>query len=97
MTRPILILLIAIGGLAACKKSPPPETPPIAPRTDFSAEEFGIGKTHTKNKACNREIDQLLETVRACYNEQSASRCEALQRKQSDQIARLKNSNRCQH
>ena len=96
MSRRIIILLVAALGLIACKKTPPPETPPIQPRSDFSAEEFGIGRAHTKNQACNREIDGLLDKVRVCYNEQSPSRCEALQRKQSDSITRLKNSTRCQ-
>ena len=97
--KPYLMLFImvtlVVGG---CKQKPPPDQPSrTPPRTDFSPEEFGIGRKHTKSTACNREIDQLLEQVRRCYGSRPTAECEALQRGNSDKIARLKNTSRCSH
>ena len=89
----LMLLALVVGG---CKKAPP-ETPSRTPhRTDFAPGEFGIGKAHSKNAACNREIDALLEPVRQCYNSgRPEAECSALQQANSDQIARVKNSLRC--
>lgn len=97
--KPYLLLFImvtlVVGG---CKQKPPPDQPSrTPPRTDFSPEEFGIGRKHTKSVACNREIDQLLEQVRRCYGSRPTAECEVLQRGNSDKIARLKNTSRCSH
>jgi hypothetical protein len=91
----LMALTLAVGG---CKQKPPPDEPSrTPPRTDYSAEDFGIGRNHTKSAACNREIDQLLEQVRHCYGARPMAECEALQRGNSDKIARLKNTSRCYH
>ena len=91
----VVFLALVAGG---CKKSPPPDAPSRTPqRTDFTPEEFGIGKAHTKDSSCNREIDALLEPVRLCYNNRRPeAECSALQQANSDKIARIKNSLRCQ-
>lgn len=91
----LLVLLALLGG--GCKKPPPPDEPSrTPPRTDFAPEEFGIGRKHTRNAACNREIDRLLEPVRLCYNSRPTAECDALQQVHSEKIARIKNSVRCQ-
>ena len=92
-----LIALTVLAMLAACGKGA--ETEPYKKtehRRDFAPEEFGIGRQHTRDHACNREIDQLLDAARICYNTRTEAECVALQEKQSDRIARLKNSVRCQ-
>ena len=92
-----LIALTVLATVAACGKDT--ETEPYKKtehRRDFTPEEFGIGRQHTRDHACNREIDQLLDAVRICYNTRTEAECVALQEKQSGHIARLKNSVRCQ-
>lgn len=82
--------------ISACKQKPPPEPPArTPPRTDFSAAEFGIGRKHTPDAACNREIDQMVEQVRQCYNTRPTAECDVLRSADSAKIARLKNSMRC--
>jgi hypothetical protein len=90
-----IVVALSVGG---CKQKPPPDEPSrTPPRTDFSPEDFGIGRKHTKSTACNREIDQLLEQVRLCHGSRPASECDVLQRGNSDKIGRLKNTSRCSH
>jgi hypothetical protein len=89
-------LAVIVLGAAGCKQKPPPAAPSLTPpRTDFVPEDFGVGRAHTKNAACNREIDQMLDQVRLCYNSRSTAECDLLQRSESEKIARLKNSRRC--
>jgi hypothetical protein len=91
----IIVVVLVVGG---CKQKPPPEQPShTPPRTDYTPEEFGIGRNHTKSKICNREIDQLLDQARLCYASRPLPECEVLQRGNSDKIGKLKNSNRCSH
>ena len=89
-----LIALVALAALAACDKTPEPYQK-TEHRRDFAPEEFGVGRPHTPDSTCNREIDQLLDAVRLCYNTRPEPECMALQEKQSERIARLKNSVRC--
>jgi len=90
-----IVVALLMGG---CKQKPPPDEPSrTQPRTDYTPEEFGIGRNHTKSKICNREIDQLLDQARLCYVARPLPECEVLQRGISDKIGRLKNSNRCSH
>lgn len=97
--KPYLLLFMAVTlVVGGCKQKPPPEQPSrTPPRTDFSPEDFGIGRKHTKSNTCNREIDQLLEQARVCYGSRPTSECEVLQRGNSDKIGRIKNSSRCSH
>lgn len=91
-----LLALAVLAVLTACDKST--ETEPYKKtehRRDFAPEEFGIGRLHTQDRACNREIDQLLDAVRICYNTRPETECATLQEKQSDRITQLKNSTRC--
>ena len=88
-----VVMILSAGG---CKQKPPPDLPSrTPPRTDFSPEDFRIGRQHTKSLACNREIDQLLEAVRLCYGSRPMTECEALQRDNSGLIGKLKNTSRC--
>ncbi len=90
-----IVAALVVGG---CKQKPPPDEPSrTPPRTDFSPEDFGIGRKHTKSTTCNLEIDQLLEQVRLCYGSRPITECEVLQRGNSGKIGRLKNSSRCSH
>jgi len=96
----LLMFMAAVLVVGGCKQKPPPEEPARTPiRTDFSPEDFGIGRKHTKDPACNREIDLLLDQARLCYGYGSrpATECEALQSSNSHKIGRLKNSSRCSH
>lgn len=92
-----LIALTVLATLAACGKGT--ETEPYKKteyRRDFTPEEFGIGRQHTRDHACNRDIDQLIDAVRICYNTRTEAECVVLQEQHSGRIARLKNSLRCQ-
>lgn len=90
-----LIAALLVGG---CNQKPPAAEPSrTPPRTEYSPEEFGIGRKHTKSAACNRQIDQLLDQARVCYVARPMSECETLQRDNTAKIARLKNSSRCSH
>lgn len=98
MKRKLLLLVVVALAVGGCKQKPPPDEPSrTPPRTDYAPEEFGIGRNHTKNAACNREIDRLLEQVRLCYGSRPIPECEALQGDNSSKIARLKNTSRCSH
>ncbi len=91
-----IVLTIALALLYACGKPPEPEPyQKTEQRRDFMPDEFGIGRAHTKDSRCNRDIDALLNEVRACYNASSPRDCTAVQERNSDRIARLKNSARC--
>lgn len=97
-TRPLIAITLLALSLAACHK-PPPEAPPeinTEHRSDFTPEEFGIGRPHTRNASCNREIDQLLEQIRECVNKNSTVNCDTQQQANNNRIARLENSLRCQ-
>lgn len=90
-----VVAALIVGG---CKQKPPPdEHSRTPPRTDYTPEDFGIGRKHTKSNTCNREIDQLLEQLRLCYGSRPITECEVLQRGNSDKIGRLKNTSRCRH
>lgn len=96
-----LFAVVLLGALAAltagCKPKPPADVSlNIKPRTDFTQADFGIGRPHTRNQACNREIDRLLNETRLCFNTHPDGGCDALQQSNSDRIGRLKNSERCQ-
>ena len=92
------LLMLAVLTVGGCKQKPPPDEPSrTPPRTDYSPEEFGVGRNHTKNAACNREVYQMLEQLRLCYGTRPITECDALQRDNSVKIGRLKNSNRCRH
>lgn len=92
------VLIMAALALGGCKDKPPAnQHTPTPPRTDYTPEEFGVGRTHTKSRTCNREIDQLLEELRVCYGSRPQAECEALQHGHSEKIGRMKNSNRCRH
>lgn len=91
----VVLALCAIS-FVACRQKPPPDQPSHTPaRTDFTPEEFGIGRKHTPDTACNREIDQMLEQVRQCYNTRPTAECDRVRSAHSDKIARMKNSTRC--
>jgi hypothetical protein len=92
-----LILAGLLAAPAGCKQKAPDDTPArTVQRTEYAPEEFGIGRRHTGDAGCNREIDRLLDEVRLCYkNSGSAAQCESIQQQNSDKIKRLKNSVRC--
>jgi hypothetical protein len=85
-------IVLAVG-IAACEKKVEPE--PAKPRWQYTEEDFGMGKPHTKNRACNREIDKILDQIRVCYNTRTDDECSRLQTQLSDRIGRLKNTRRC--
>lgn len=94
----LCLFIVAALTLGSCKQKPPPDEPSrTPPRTDYTPEEFGVGRQHTKSKTCNREIDEKLEQLRLCYGTRPLPECDALQRSNSEKIGRLKNSSRCSH
>lgn len=92
-----LIAVAMVLALCACENSRINSSSEVKTphRTDFAPEEFGIGRSHTKNPGCNRQIDELLDQIRVCYNGRSDTDCAALQRANSDHIGKLKNSRHC--
>ncbi|OGI41611.1 MAG: hypothetical protein A2140_00160 [Candidatus Muproteobacteria bacterium RBG_16_62_13] len=88
----LLLAAVVTGG---CRDKPAGEETRIKPRMDFGPEEFGIGKTHTPNQTCNRQIDALLDDVRSCYNTRGDAGCQSLQQNRNRRIAQIKNSARC--
>jgi hypothetical protein len=99
LTLQTLVLAIAmLAGVSACKQKPPTDDGKshTVQRTEYDPEEFGIGRQHTRDQACNRDIDRLLDEIRLCYKELgTAARCEVVQERNSEKIKRLKNSVRC--
>jgi len=98
MTRRMLVLLLSLLIVSACKPKAPADDGKAhtVPRTDYAPEEFGIGRNHTPDKSCNRDIDRLLDEVRLCYRKQGASgACDDIQTRNAERIARLKNTVRC--
>jgi hypothetical protein len=91
------LALLAALLAPACKPKPPPDDGRlhIVQRRDFTPAEFGIGRPHTPDPACNREIDILLDEVRHCFNDRPSPACDRLQEANSASITRLKNSRRC--
>lgn len=90
---PVLLLVVVVAG--GCRDQPKEDAARIKPRMDFGPEEFGIGKAHTPNPACNRQIDALLDDVRRCYNTRGDAGCQSLQQNRNQRIAQIKNSARC--
>lgn len=90
---PILLLVAILAG--GCRDKPADEVARIKPRMDFSPEEFGIGKAHTPNATCNRQIDALLDEVRRCYNTRGDTDCQSLQQNRNQRITQIKNQIRC--
>lgn len=90
---PMALAVAFASTLVACKKEPPPEPPKL--RYQYTPEDFGVGRAHTKNAACNKEIDRLIEEFRVCHNTPSATNCDALQADNSKEIMRIKNSVYC--
>ena len=89
----VLLLTLAVS-LTGCEK--PAETPmKIERRRDFTPVEFGIGRLHTANGTCNREIDQLLDATRLCFNSRPETECNRLQEANAQSIARIKGTARC--
>lgn len=90
------LALAVLAVLPACKQKPPEDVVlHTVQRQDFSPEEFGIGRKHTPDRACNVDIDQLLDETRRCFNSRPSSACERLQEANAAKIGRLKNSERC--
>lgn len=96
-SRLSLAAAFALLALVSCRGPAPPDeaTKKTVYRTDFTPEEFGVGRAHTQSAACNRDIDRLLDEIRACYNAAPGDDCTALQRANSDKIGHIKIARRC--
>ena len=96
MDTRLWLATVVVLAITACSE-PPPYAPSAktAHRSDFAPEEFGIGRSHTRNARCNREIDRMLNEIRNCYNTGPEADCDALQRTNSDRIGRLTIARRC--
>jgi hypothetical protein len=94
LSTPFLVVTLLV--VAGCEQQPASDAPSTTPhRRDFAPEDFGVGRAHTKNAVCNRQIDQLLGQVSDCYNTRPTAECDQQMRTSSDKIARIKNSSRC--
>lgn len=93
------IVAFSVLLFAGCSRKPPePEAArPTQQRTDFAPEDFGVGRPHTRNASCNRQIDRLLDEVRLCFNSGKGPACDPLQQDNSGRIERIKNSAACRH
>ncbi len=96
LAPPVLGLVFVLLLTAACGKKAEEPPPPIPTRSDFSPEEFGMGRMHTRNAHCNRDIDAILNETRLCVNSGQGAACDAVREKNSGRIAQIKNSTRCQ-
>lgn len=68
----------------------------VVQRTDYTPEEFGMGRSHTQSKYCNKKIDALLNKIRLCYKKHGSSKtCDAVQKKSNKKIYKFRNSYRC--
>lgn len=89
-------LVCVLISLVACGKKTPEEETGTVQRTDYTKEEFGIGRRHTPDRKCNKEIDYLLNKIRLCYQNNGISNtCDNVQKKSNNRIGKLKNSVRC--
>ena len=95
--RPFIATAVLVLSLAACHKPAPEALPAVKTehRADFTPDEFGIGRPHTRSARCNREIDRLLEQIRQCINKNPDADCGTLQQTNNNRIARLENSLHC--
>jgi hypothetical protein len=100
--RKLLLTGVAIAlatGIVACKeKAAPAQSPPrAAPKSgwEYTPDDFSIGRKHTPNANCNRQIDRLLDEIRSCFNTHPSQECEATQRKNSEKIGQFRKSRRC--
>ncbi len=92
------LTIAVVVGFVACKENPvPAPEPPSAPKPgwEYTPQDFGIGRKHTANATCNREIDQILGETLNCFNTRSPQACEALQKQNSAKIGAYIRSLRC--
>jgi len=97
-SRIALICVCALALAGGCKPKAPPDDGKAhtVQRTDYAPEDFGIGRQHTPDTSCNRDIDRLLDEVRLCFRNRGATgACDSLQKRNAERIARLKNTVRC--
>jgi hypothetical protein len=93
--RLTLSTAVLLAGLTGCSDKPKDE-PLQLPQYQFEEADFGVGRKHTPNAACNRQIDAWLREVVQCYNTHPKDQCAAMQEKTGERIGRLRNSRRCQ-
>jgi hypothetical protein len=99
ITVPAALLLAATALLLATTihAEPPAQgAPPTDPNFKFSKEDFGVGRKHTPNAWCNKQIDKLLDEVRDCFNSNPATECEALKAKNTKKMGGYIKNPRCQ-
>lgn len=92
------VALVLTAGIVACKERAPETKPPPAPPKpgwEYTSEDFGIGRKHTANAWCNRQIDALLEETRRCFNAYPAPSCQDLQQQNSKKMGGYIRSPRC--
>ncbi|GEM_PF-3650675 len=94
-TKTICLTLLLLSTLPAHAEAPAPGAAPTDPKFQYSPEDFGVGRRHTGNTWCSRQIDALLEETRTCFNTRPAAECEALQKKNSKKAGNYIKSPRC--
>jgi hypothetical protein len=87
------LALLAVG--ASAQNTGAPNSAPEKARPQWDPEEFGIGRKHTANARCNRQIDKILEENRNCFNTRPTAECDALMKKNSKKMGSYIRSPRC--
>jgi len=97
LTRSLPAGICILAMLTACDWKPEKEKDTrIIQRTDYSPDEFGMGRRHTPNRGCNRDIDALLNEIRLCLKNYGVSdKCDNVQKKASKKISHMKHTIRC--
>ncbi len=88
------LLMLTTLCTAAALGADAPKDGTAAP-LQYSEEDFGIGRKHTPNAWCNRQIDKLLEDTRQCVNTHAAGECDTRMKKNSQKMGGYIRSPRC--
>lgn len=95
MKLTIGIFLALLTVVATAQDRATPDTGAAKPRLKWAPEEFGIGRKHTANARCNRQIDKLLEDNLNCFNTRPSTECEPLMKKNTKAMGVYIRSPRC--
>jgi len=94
-TKTTIVVAAVLLAVAAPALTQASGSAPTDPAFQYTPGDFGVGRKHTANAWCNREIDKLLDETRRCFNAHPASECDALQKKNSKKVGGYIKSSHC--